>query len=277
MVARAIFFSVILSSGFAGLAPAQSGHRWKPDPHAVQFAWVSANVVVTATDSDGVAVWAFTTRARDGRQNHDYHEQFDPELLLAWLNQAHVVAAYRERPAPADSAPELHTAPLAGRDGGRLALARTRIHGAWSDRIEFVFDDSTSARPWSIGATRAQADSLIMSLFTRAALSRLIPHATPPDAVTPSTDDRPPILIRPGSRPPLPSDLQGQNMRVLMQFVIGTDGRPEADSFVAEFYDDPRLADIAYKTFMDSRYEPGRLDGKPVRVMVRQGVSYFAH
>ena len=122
-----------------------------------------------------------------------------------------------------------------------------------------------------------QADSLIMSLFTRAARSRLIPHATSPDTVTPSADDRPPILIRAGSRPPLPADLQGQNMRVLMQFVIGTDGRPEADSFVAEFYDDPRLADIAYKMFMDSRYEPGRLNGKPVRVTVRQGVSYFAH
>jgi hypothetical protein len=277
MIIRALSSSVLLSCGFVAAMSAQARHAWRPDSNAVQFAWVSANVVVTATDSDGVAVWAFTARSRDGRQNHDYHEQFDPEPLLAWLNQAHVVAAYRKRPAPADSAPELHTAPLAGRHGGRLALARARVHGAWSDRIEFVFDDSAGARPWSIGATRVQADSLIMSLFTRAARSRLIPHATPPDTMTPSTDDRPPILIRAGSRPPLPPDLQGQNMRVLMQFVIGTDGRPEADSFVAEFYDDPRLADIAYQTFMDSRYEPGRLKGKPVRVKVRQGVSYFAH
>lgn len=277
MVARAIFFSVILSSGFAGLAPAQSGHRWKPDPHAVQFAWVSANVVVTASDSDGTGVLAFTSRAEHNPHQHYYTDRFDPELMLAWLNQAHAVVVYQDRPT---AAADLHTPSLAGRDGGQLTLIRARTKDGWSDRTEFVFQDSAGGPAWSIGATRRQADSLIAALFAQAARSRLVLRAgrlADSSHVAEMPGDRPPMFIGRGPMPSLPDDLRGQELYVSMRFVIGTDGRPEPDSFVAVFYDDPRLADIAYQVLMSSRYEPGILGGKPVRVAVQQGVAFHRH
>lgn len=275
MITRALFPSVLLSCGLPAVAAAQSGHLWKPDPNAVQFAWVSANVVVTATDSDGVAIWAFTSRGARREHNHTYTELFDPDSMLAWLNQAHSVATREARPASGEPATDMHTASLSGRGGGRLTLVRTGEKHGWSDRAEFVFHDSTGGTAWSIGATRRQADSLIMTLFTQASRSRLVAR---PLAPIPDSPDRPgdrlPVLIRVGPALRPPADLGREELYVKMRFVIGTDGRPEADSFVAEFYDDPRLADIAYKMFMDTRYEPGLLGGTPVRVTVQQGIVF---
>lgn len=86
--------------------------------------------------------------------------------------------------------------------------------------------------------------------------------------------DEAPVLLR-ASRKVVPAGMAGAPARVEVQF-IGTDGRVEADS-VTVLSSTSRVFDAAARAMIvASVHRPGRRDGTPVRVLVRQGATFAA-
>jgi hypothetical protein len=54
------------------------------------------------------------------------------------------------------------------------------------------------------------------------------------------------------------------------------DGSPDPRSFRALLFDHPTFAEAAYEALRRSRYEPGRVNGEPVPMLVSQRVTFQA-
>ncbi len=61
---------------------------------------------------------------------------------------------------------------------------------------------------------------------------------------------------------------------VVVQFVLGPDGRPEADGFTILKSRDVLFSATAVELADKCRYRAGRLNGNPVRVLVRQPMEF---
>ena len=87
--------------------------------------------------------------------------------------------------------------------------------------------------------------------------------------------DEPPILLShpPLQYPPLLKDA-GIEGKVVYEFVVGVNGHPEADSFKLIESSQKAFERPAKDLIMGSVYRPGRMRGQPVRVLVRQPVSF---
>ena len=62
--------------------------------------------------------------------------------------------------------------------------------------------------------------------------------------------------------------------QVTVRVVISADGRPEMDGAMVIRATDRRVRDLALQTLAGCRYEPGRLNGHAVRVMVVQPLKF---
>ncbi|HET9151176.1 MAG TPA: energy transducer TonB [Gemmatimonadales bacterium] len=91
--------------------------------------------------------------------------------------------------------------------------------------------------------------------------------------ITSAEADEVPVLLQSGPRI-APPGLEGVAARVTLQFVIGTDGRVEPGSIEVLESSNPAFRDAARRMVETSVYRPGRRHGHPVRVLVRQGVSF---
>jgi TonB family protein len=87
--------------------------------------------------------------------------------------------------------------------------------------------------------------------------------------------DEPPILLShpPLQYPPLLKDA-GIEGKVVYEFVVGVNGHPEEDSFKLIESSQKAFERPAKDLIMGSVYRPGRMRGQPVRVLVRQPVSF---
>jgi outer membrane biosynthesis protein TonB len=80
--------------------------------------------------------------------------------------------------------------------------------------------------------------------------------------------------LRGGIRLVYPDSLRrkGISGRVLLEFVVDTLGRVEPGVRVLETAD-PLLVGPAKQMLQEARYAPGRVHGRPVRVLVRMGLN----
>lgn len=93
--------------------------------------------------------------------------------------------------------------------------------------------------------------------------------------ITSAGADEAPVLLRAG-RMVVPAGIAVVPAQVEVQFIIGTDGRVEADS-VTVLSSTSRVFDAAARAMIvASGYRPGRRNGTPVRVLARQGVIFAA-
>ena len=85
----------------------------------------------------------------------------------------------------------------------------------------------------------------------------------------------PPVVLShpPLQYPPLLKDA-GIEGKVVYEFVVGVNGHPEADSFKLISSDQKAFDRPAKDLIMGSVFRPGRMRGQPVRVLVRQPVSF---
>ena len=91
--------------------------------------------------------------------------------------------------------------------------------------------------------------------------------------ITSAEADEAPVLLQGG--PQLaPPGLEGVAARVTLQFVVGTDGRVERASVKVLESTSIAFDDAARQMIGTSLYRPGRRHGRPVRVLVRQGVRF---
>lgn len=250
---------------------------WSDDSLYSQFSWGGVFVVVHADMHQGVRLSAAAFINGFSGDRHSYNGHFKPDSVLDWLNSAHAVASYAGHSLNSDdSTSPMQTRPLYAEDSSAVVVSRERAGPGWSDRISLIFVSGDSARPWSIEARPEEADSLFRTLFTQASRSALSPPDTAPpveplDASTPSSE---PVLLATPVRPKMPIEVRGQDGVVLMQFVVGTDGRAEPSSLEPIVYSDPRLVQPAFDVILAARFRPGTVNEEPVRVQVRQGVRF---
>ncbi len=90
--------------------------------------------------------------------------------------------------------------------------------------------------------------------------------------------DDPPRVIS-GATPRYPPVLQsaGISGRVVFEFIIDTTGHAEANSFKLKESTNKAFEAPAKEAVLKTVFKPGRVRGKPVRVLVVQGVSFDAN
>ena len=87
--------------------------------------------------------------------------------------------------------------------------------------------------------------------------------------------DEPPIRLSgpPPVYPPLLRDAEIEGL-VVVEVVVGLDGRPEPRSFKIIESSDRAFEQSARDAVLGSSYQPGRMRGQVVRVLVRQPIQY---
>ena len=86
-----------------------------------------------------------------------------------------------------------------------------------------------------------------------------------------------PAAVRGSCRPPeYPVALReaGTSGRVVVSFIIGADGRVEATSMAVVFATDEGFVPPTLETIRSCRFQPGQLNGVPVRVRVQMPINF---
>src|SRR5262249_10878633 len=109
----------------------------------------------------------------------------------------------------------------------------------------------------------AEADSLVRLLVVAAAEAGYTEPASAP--AEPTSVDKPVAII---SQPPL--SFQGTYGRVVVEYVVGSNGRVEPDSIDILLASASELVPLARNLLLGSRFEPATINGKPVRQLARQ-------
>jgi Gram-negative bacterial TonB protein C-terminal len=196
--------------------------------------------------------------------------RFDPERLIHWLNTAD---AYLRAPVQTNEAEGIRWAPRLANVGGTgwLTVGR-RIRKQRLDRRRYA----VIANPeygWQFELSEAELQAFLNLMLEGAAVSRLKPiELVGNDGLALACDkiDRP-VEIQ---YQPSPVALPGAQGRVVTQFVVDATGRPEMDTFVAVFASPPFLEPVARQVIAESRFTPGILHHRPVRVLVQQMISW---
>jgi hypothetical protein len=190
--------------------------------------------------------------------------RFHPDSAFDWLNSA--VAAIRT-PVAGDAAEGIQWSrslrPVDGK--GAIAVGRGRKKGALQKTHWLAIADSVTG--WRFELSGREADSLLQLMLAAGAQSRLDSAAA---ALEESAVEVP---VRVLHQPAL--ERRGWQGRVLVEFVVGVDGRAEPESFVAYLVSEPRLVAPAREMILASRFAPAQSGGQPVRQRVRQGIAWF--
>jgi hypothetical protein len=215
-------------------------------------------------------VAAPSVRSKQGvDQLHLVSLDFTPDSLVEWLN---VAAAYLRAPARAGApdgirwAPPLHSS----RRDGEISLGRQIRKGKLRETTHLAIGDSTSR--WAATLDVGSAERLLLALLAVASRSRLVPtdSSLPPDSLGVCTTPDEAIGV---VSQPVPS-FPGSEGRVVVQYVVGTDGRADMSTFHVLLAPHQRHAEVARKTIADSRFRPARIGGAPVRSLARQSLVF---
>jgi len=189
--------------------------------------------------------------------------RLQPDSALEWINSA--VAAIRT-PVPGDQSEGIQWSrtlrPL--RDSGAVALGRSRKKGKLERTHWLAIADSVSG--WRFELSGTEADSLLRLLLIGGSQSRIDTSSTAPfDA---SRVDR---AARIAEQPAPKRRHPGQ---AAVQYVVGTDGKVEPESFRVLLASDPALIAEARALVMTTRFEAAERAGARVRQVLRQVIHW---
>ena len=109
----------------------------------------------------------------------------------------------------------------------------------------------------------------------RAIWSALCTHALLPLMLSAQTGSRPslvsPIVVY------YPQELRAITGRVVLRFVVSTDGRVDTTSIAVAASTDARLDESARFTATRLHFTPGYSQGGPVKVLVLQAITFTSH
>lgn len=268
-VAPRLAAALLLAPLFLLPAP---GTAQEPDTGRVnrRLAWPLADVIVSASERYGVSVWASPNLGV--RQDNSAVRTIDlsvrPEVALQWVE---VAAALRD--AASDRAPVLRAADSTS----YLAVARPPKPAARSRPFRVILRDDATNAGWHTDVTEVQFTELLTVVRLAARTSGYEPVFSP--SSRPSHDgecglDEPaqvkyqpsPRYVRPGGG--------RTHGRVILQYVVGRDGRAEPASIRAILSDGDALLEEARRVILGSRFEPGQSCGAAVRQLVRQSIGF---
>jgi hypothetical protein len=257
------------------LAPLGSAaaQHWQPSTDATRLNWGTVNVLVSGNPTRGVQIRAMTSGVNYDGTAKRYSAGFDPELVEPWLNEANAVVTYNHPPT-SDSTRALETPPLSAIDGSRLVVRRKRKKNGWESDVSLIFLAPAGGHSWSISAERKEATQFLQALLLAETKSGMSAQAddNAMQLVNSLELDQGPVML---SHPPLnfpaaSSPGTPRQDEVWLEYIVGADGIPEPDSFVAVWFDDPRFVDEAVKVIAQARFQPGMVNGHPARALVSQ-------
>lgn len=202
-------------------------------------------VVLPAADSergkDGAPIWL----------------RFEPDSVLGWLNRAAAALRFPAAGGPTDViqwSPTLH--PFHG-PGGFL-LGRHRKKGALQKDHWLAVADSTPG--WLADIAAQEADS-ILHLFLALAGQARLDTSTSAALDASQVDQAASVVLQPKPR--------GRG-RLVVQYIVGTDGRVEPASVLVLAASSAELEREALAQLQATAFAPARRGGQPVRQVVRQ-------
>ena len=190
--------------------------------------------------------------------------RLDPDTVLVWLNSAAAALQVSVPNAPADGIQWSRTlTPLGGRGG--VSLGRQRKKGKLDQTRWLAIADSATG--WRAELTGTEADSLLQLLLTIAVQARLdTSSAAPYDDYR--VDVPVSVVHQPGPK------YRGKPGRVVTSYVVDESGGVDSASLVVFLASDPALIPDAWGVLRASRFQPAQLNGKPVRQLVYQVLSW---
>jgi len=253
--------------------PGQS--RTPPGP--AEFRWATVDARVFPDTANGVEV-VFFTRPQLAPTGTTvpfvYLDQtFEPADVARWVASAESLLAV-----PA-SAPARRPLTLVGRDSSLLVVAWGESMSQPSRAYLAIYPrpDSTDSKPLDVGIDTADLRSFLDTLGAKARLSHVAPNLPARDARVLSANavgEKPEILSGPPATYPEQLRLRGIQGWVLLQAVVDTQGRVEPASLRVISYTDPGFMPVARAQLLQTRFRPARLDGQPVRVLVRVPINF---
>ena len=230
----------------------------RPDPY--YYSLHLLDLAIRPTAQDGVELIAAPSlSSREGSHRTSVlWLGFDPDSVVTWLNLAGVAP---QTAPPRDSPDGIQLSPpLPALHGhGTVSVGRSHKHGRLTGSRWLVLADSTVA--WRLELTAQEADSLLRLVLVATAQAQFVPEHLA--AVDPDTVDTPASI----AYQPQPTSL-GRIGRVLVRYIVGTDGRPEIDSFEALLASDTTFVTGARRVIAASRFHPAQRRGQPLRQMV---------
>jgi hypothetical protein len=261
---------LLLALSLPGMLSAQ--HRL-----GTRLDWGTVEVLLYPSSNRGVQVSFWTTGQAGVQRGRGVAGGFEPESVFAWINAADRVIHPVAR--PSGPAVVLATPALRSASGDSIRIFRRAKGDQWEDRVIVALDEKGSgAEHFAIRARPSETTDLIKGMQHEAGLSGYDrDSAAAGVALTDSLPmlqgrvDTPAALVEAG--PPSYPDRSIRG-RVLLEFVIREDGAPEPSSIHAITADDDRLVEPARTMVIASRFTPALVNGRPVRVTVRQGINF---
>ena len=146
-----------------------------------------------------------------------------------------------------------------------------------SEGFFLLWDDSAAHRRWAIAAETTRIEALLDAMEAVARRSGLHPTPLPLDSViaVDSVQIRPAMMSHPQLRfPPVELERHKEG-RVWVTVVIDTTGNPEMASAKVLFSDADDFSTEALRVLSQSRFRPGRVGSRAVRVVVEMPFVFF--
>jgi hypothetical protein len=248
-------------------------------PLLQRVAWKLADFVILGDSAYGVQLLASPNlRSEQGRERVATTSlSLDPAVAHHWASGvARIVDSVsrlssRERKV-------FETVPLATNLGaGRLLVA---FDGKGSERQPFAFVVSDSPQSWWVPVSNDEVQKLLSALETIASHSSVslapIPAASSPRALLVcQLDERPEPIERPRLHHPDNFRRLGRNARVLARYVIDTTGVIAPDNIRFVLTDGKDFSREVERALLDSRYRPGRKEGRVVDTVVWEWFVFY--
>lgn len=243
-----------------------------------RFNWTTINAAVLPDSTGGVMVWFISSRSSGADRQFQYFGRFVPKDVLAWTRQ---VGSLLASDLPIADTIKWPTPPTLASPGGAL-LGWQRVHerGKWQGRVGLVFypapdSNGKENEPLDLDMALSDAREFLDTMASKAALSRYVPDtARHLIADASQVQEKPEALS--GPPPRYPESLRQKRVEgdVWIEVIVDTLGRPEPRTLKVLVSADPLFEVEARRTILGTRFKPGRVGGKPVRVLVMLPVRF---
>lgn len=209
------------------------------------------------TALQGNAETATELLARGADPNITFGGGFTPLMVAAARGHAAVAAAFVESGLPVDAPlSDGRTALMAAAEGGHVEVVKTLIeHGA---DVNIVAQGGVTAASSAVRNEHAEVQKLLAEAGA---------------VFSSGLDGMPSNPICPNPAWPesmWEADIEGQ---IVVEFIVDREGETEDSTVTMISSPHPDLVDAALEMFRACVFDPGHVDGTPVRVRLRQGLS----
>lgn len=246
-------------------------------PRATFIDWGNVTASVYADQNLGVQLWVGTSYRAMNDRSRSVTLGFAPDSIFRWVDGAALVIT-PARP-PRDTASVLAAPSLRALDGTRVRMLRRAAGTAWADRVILSFEaPDTTIPPLNIAALPAEARSFVDALFRKAGGSALTPDWAERLANRGRMQcaDQSQFVaagIASGAIPQYPITALGSG-RVLLEFVIGTDGWVDRQTVVPIATTDPVFVRPSIEALVGSHFTPATCRGIPIATVARQSINF---